>query len=348
LLRALRAKSSRELWWSAYGLAAAAFCYTHNYAFFTLFAQAVFVLGDLLVRAWRTGWREAGGVAAGALWGVAIAVILYAPWLGVLRRQSSDVHEGYWIPPIHGGEVARVVSAWASGTTVPGNAERWVLAGLAVVALFVTVWSCRRAQWFFLLQALVPWEFALGISLYTGRSILLDRCLVFAHLGLVGYVAVLWAHTPGLVGKGAFAWIVGSIVAAGAFEKLSQTPAAPSAVELAMQRLAEEHRPGDVVVVDGARYVNVALYYARRAGIADVKVVAQGYPFAKGHQVHVASLAAEELYWEDEELLKYERIWAASEFGRSVSVPRQFTQAAEYTFGGKREKFHLALFRRVQ
>ena len=50
LLRALRCPRGCFGWWLGYGLAVAAFCYTHYYAFFTVAAQTLFVSGDLAVR----------------------------------------------------------------------------------------------------------------------------------------------------------------------------------------------------------------------------------------------------------------------------------------------------------
>jgi mannosyltransferase len=100
LLRALRARRQQELWWSACGLAVAAFCYTHYYAFFTVLAQTAFTAAFLLHRGWRCSWREARAPAAGFAFAGAVALLLYSPWFSVLWAQIREVRRDYWTPPL--------------------------------------------------------------------------------------------------------------------------------------------------------------------------------------------------------------------------------------------------------
>jgi hypothetical protein len=79
LVRALRAGAWHSPWWCAYGLAVAAFCYTHYFAFFTVLAQTVFVAGDCLARGRAGKWREGVPAAGGFLYAGCLALVLFAP-----------------------------------------------------------------------------------------------------------------------------------------------------------------------------------------------------------------------------------------------------------------------------
>jgi uncharacterized membrane protein len=109
LLRALRPGPRRGLWWSAYAVAVAAFCYTHYFAFFTIAAQAAFVVADLLLRARQQSFRGALASVAGLLYAGAVAFILYAPWLPVFRIQQRAGWQGFCVPHVTVREVERTL-----------------------------------------------------------------------------------------------------------------------------------------------------------------------------------------------------------------------------------------------
>jgi len=148
LLRALRSQGRSEVWWAVYGVAVAAFCYTHYYAFFTVFAQALFVLGHLLSRAQRAGLRQVLCSAAGFLFAGTLALILYSPWVPVLVSQLQQVREGFWIPAVSAKEARWVFFWWGTGLEYESALEGLWLVFVIALAVW-TVWRAKLAGWFF-------------------------------------------------------------------------------------------------------------------------------------------------------------------------------------------------------
>lgn len=100
LLRALRCSRGCLGWWLGYGLAVTAFCYTHYYAFFTVAAQAIFVVGVLAVRALKDTATSVRAALTGFLLAGGFAFLLYVPWIPVWWKQAHDVLQGFWIDPV--------------------------------------------------------------------------------------------------------------------------------------------------------------------------------------------------------------------------------------------------------
>src|SRR5207253_5399265 len=96
LLRALRSSTHRHLWWSGYGIAVAASCYTHHYALLTVCAQLLFVITHMVVGIWRGSLQSVKRLAAGILLAGFIGSVLYAPWLPSLLIQVHDVRDSFW------------------------------------------------------------------------------------------------------------------------------------------------------------------------------------------------------------------------------------------------------------
>ncbi len=101
LLRALRSERSDVKWWLAYGVAVGAFCHTHNYAFFTVAGQSVFVSGDLIRQLAKGQRSDASQQAQGFAMAGSLALAIYSPWVPALLHQVQDVREGYWIPEVN-------------------------------------------------------------------------------------------------------------------------------------------------------------------------------------------------------------------------------------------------------
>lgn len=347
LLRAFRSQAP-ALWWSAYGLAVAAFCYTHYYAFFTVFAQALFVAGDLLVR-WRTtSFRNLLLQLGGFLFAAAVALVLYMPWLPVLWSQMHEVRQAYWIPSITPDAVERMFFSWATGMDYPGalEARAWLVAFLLAITLMV--WQGDRPTCCFLLGALVPWALALGISLASGRSILVERYLAFAHFAFVAFWATVWCRLPGWPERVALACLLGSIGVSGLWNATARLPEQRPAIESAAAFLKDHYQAGDIVIVNGAVAVNRLRCYAAQAGIDSFAVRTRINPFARNlHMSHEAALAPDEiLLKEPAGQRSARRIWRADEHGAIAAEPPQGMKAAlERTFkGGAGSRHTLVLY----
>ena len=272
LLKALDAQRRRPLWWGAYGLCVAAFCYTHSFAFFTVLAQAVFVAGDLLLRARRDGWRGVRPAAIGFVSAGCLALVLYSPWLPVLRAQSQTVLHDFWIPDVTFARVGELLARWTFGLPETGIAEQ-ILATLVVGALVLfAVFRPSRGGWFFLLQAGVPFLLSIGISVASGRSIFLERCLLFAQLSLFGLVGVTLARLPGLNTRILLAATLLLANGYGIWVYMARLPTEPPAELLAAQYLKEHYEPGDVIIVSSTINLARLSCYCHSVGLNDLQL----------------------------------------------------------------------------
>ncbi len=197
LLKAVR--RGEWFYWLAYAAAASAMIYVHYFAMFSLAAQAVFVLGYLLVHTkGRVGeilsWRQTWQAVVAAL----LIVILYLPWLPVFLSQNSQVQEDYWIPALGGWSVPDTFyRMYLPTASIPAHSG-WGWWTLAVLPLAATVlgWAWlagrtrREADWLVVLGGAVPLVLAISLSL-AGQSLYQDRFFIFAHVFVVIGLAVL-------------------------------------------------------------------------------------------------------------------------------------------------------------
>ncbi len=349
LCHALRSRAPLR-WWLGYGIGAAAFCYTHYYAFFTLFAQGLFVLLVALGR-WRTaGWRDAADTAWGFLVAAGLAFILYAPWLAVFLSQLEDVRQEFWIQPLTWEVAERLCLSWATGLDVEPDmpARLWLGAVLAVA-----IWTVWRAPWagsFFLLQAAIPWLLALAVSSAGGRPILVARYLVFAQLGLLCLWGVAWSCVAGWPGRLLLTSLLAVPILLGCVRAFVRFPDRPPALAYAGAFLKEIYRAGDLVVTDSAAGVNRLRYYAFQAGLTAPDVRCRLSPFlGRGHVIHLASLPLEDIIWtgREREILGGRRLWQASEDETGPGPP--FVENMRRVFcrtfrGGSDTRYTLALY----
>jgi hypothetical protein len=281
-----------------------------------------------------------------------IALALYAPWAPTLLRQMSEVREHFWIAAQDRAGLEQAFWRWTTGFAFATRAELcglWVVVGAAIG---YAVAARDRAMWLFLLQAVVPWGLCIAWSRLSGREIFLDRCMVFAHVGLALFLGALVARLPNNYWRLAVGWIILWTSAIAGWDWLAQRPSEPPAITRAMQRLAGEYRDGDVVLPTSATTINQLRYYAKRAGLRELEARVPLNVFAKGHQVHVASLDEQDFYIGDLGAFcdekGYERIWTASEDSFGSPIPRSFRHARTETFtGGGNTRYELSLYERA-
>jgi len=339
LLRALRARRRWRVWWGSYGVATAAFCYTHYYALFSVAAQGVFVGMDLLVHARTRDSRETKATVAGYLLALAIAAVLYGPWVPVLLAQVAEVREGYWIPSVTALGFEALALRWTTGWEAPAGLERslfLVLGGLALV------WVAVRGDWaarFFLTQAAVPWGLALGFSLVSGRPILYGRYMAFSHFFFLGLCGACLTRLPRLLER----WLLGIVMAGlclyGLGRFWERLPGQPAPLAAVAGVLKDQHAAGDLVLVGERWEVNLLRYYALEAGIEalDVRCEVPRFP-RKGHLSHIATLEAREVIWREEGWRGEPppRTWLVNTAGGNASPPvPKLKEAATWTLEGE-------------
>jgi uncharacterized membrane protein len=201
LLRALRAWPQRRGPWLVYGGVTLLFAYTHSYAPLSIAAQAVYVAGFLLV---RNGWRVAAAVrspvAPGALVGLAIVALGYAPWLPVVWKQHAQVHDVFWTPPFSSQVIGQscfqmFVEPDYPGTGGCSRGEARLCLLVCGAGFLVLVWGARPQDWYPICAAGVPVGFALAISLLD-TTLFLARYLAFAQLFLLVGLALIVRRVP--------------------------------------------------------------------------------------------------------------------------------------------------------
>ena len=302
LWRALNSESQFSRWWVAYGLACAAFCYTHYFSFFAVFGQGIFVLGFCVVKSTFGASTKAIRTAAGWLCAVMIAAILYFPWIPAFVGQERDVEESWWVPPVTESLVGDIGFQWLTGAEKPAG-----IATTAWLALLGTLigWTLLRgggAAWFFFTQAFVPWLGVIAVYDICEISLLRLHYFVFAQASLFGFWGVSWRVLRGWPER----FLLLLVLAVPFFWELaeyrSQLPNGAPAVAHCAVFLKEYYKEGDWFILDDHRKVNLFRYYTSSAGLPWLSVKCDLSALQKGHIVHLASLDESEICWSEDRL----------------------------------------------
>lgn len=334
LLRALQHGPRFGLAWFGYSLAAAGLAYTHIYGLFTIAAQLAFAAGYVLLRARSAGnlpvtlHREASSssaasskstrwqkleVYATALLPVCFAagliLVLYSPWLPVLKSQTHEVSGKYWIPRLTLHELRFVFDQWVFGD---GYLLPWPgVAGIAIAVLLSVLAIARHTPrgLLFAGMAALPWLALCVFYLATGNSVLQLRYLAMAQAALFLQVgAAMTSRMNALV----FTSVVAYLAIVASHGVLSATtPIEPSALPELASWLAPQHRASDLVLVDDFRDLTRLEYYLVHAGIAPLDIRTR-IPAVRptGHTVHLGSLSGANIVYDQQlQFLRAARIW---------------------------------------
>jgi hypothetical protein len=217
---------------------------------------------------------------------------------------------------------------------------------------WLTVWTlCHggRASRFFFLQAAVPWLLSLGVSLFGGRPIFVERYLAFAQLFLLGFWGVAWARLPGPMARVFLTWLLGAVCLSGVAGAIARLPDSPPGPARAAAFLKEHAQAGDLIVVDSPVAVYRLRYYAAQAGLLapNVRCRVNLFP-GPGHAPHLAALATEDIIWPGEPCPgPVPRCWGVSETGQlGLESWPGMKLRLQRTFSGPEGEYSLALYER--
>lgn len=181
---------NRPKWFILAGVVA---LYTHNLAW------AYFGLLGLIALLYR-----------GRSWLVPLGIVgaVGALWLPTLLAQTSDISDGFWIPPITLGTVIAPMFSMSMGTRMPESYVALVC-GVVVGLTLWSLWACRgwilsRNGIVWAGLALAPGGIALASVLW--RNVYLDRALLASVMAIV--LAWAWALNNAHRGDRRVAWIL--------------------------------------------------------------------------------------------------------------------------------------------
>jgi hypothetical protein len=283
------------------------------------------------------------------LWAGLLALFLYSPWLSVLSNQTQEVQKGFWVSPITPNDAERVLYSWSTGLEYPGEAEtKFWFFFLGGMVIFVMAFG-GRAGWFFFLQAAFPWILSLGFSVFSGRSIFLERCLGFAHFSLLGFWAVLFCRLPGFPLRFLLGGLLITTAILGLWGAEKDWPKEPPALAKAASFFKENYQPGELILAESPQALNRLRYYLNLIGVTSVNLRCPVYPFqSEGHIVHVASLDAEDILWSQQDigLKKPGRVWVScADEKHGFPFLGGWKEVWRTTFtGGGRTRWNLVLY----
>lgn len=173
LLKALEQKKSSRLWWGLYIVAVIAGIYTHYYIFFSIAAQALYVVYYLFKHS-RQNLKP-------AVVSYLIIAISYIPWLKIFFKQLGQVQENYWIPAMNIWSIPCTFYKLNTGAGVNVSESTTLLTLMMIIIIATIIYALIKnktpAKWLTFSLLIVPFIAAIGMSLKT--SIYLDRYFIF-------------------------------------------------------------------------------------------------------------------------------------------------------------------------
>ena len=283
LLKALDNK--KWLWWLLYGLSVGGGIYTHYYIFFSVLAQAIFIIYWIFKKSDFNALKFTG-TAYG------LAGLSFLPWLKTFLSQFGQVQQGYWIPPINFGSVPGTIFKITTGGEV-NPANFWQGLTVLIIAVFFAVFYFLRKnnkieKWLLLFLLAVPFLGAILLSIKT--SIYLDRYFIFVS---PFYITILAGAILSIKNK----WLKNIFITAAILGSLISFPIRWSSLQVenkpgmaeAAAYVNQDAKPGDKIFV-GSSFVYFTFKYYNQTGIQPLLYT----PVALEHFSGTALLSAED------------------------------------------------------
>jgi uncharacterized membrane protein len=184
---------NKKVYWFLYILFASAAIYTHYYIFFSIFAQAIFVLYIIL--------RESkfnifafikNKIFHYSILAYFLIALLYLPWLRTFLKQTGQVQENYWIPAMNFWSIPNTFWKMTAGLSVDSSKFGYILIILMIiisaVIIFVLKEKKQPAKWLIFFSLIIPFVIASIVSLKT--SVYLDRYFIFVSAFYLIFIAL--------------------------------------------------------------------------------------------------------------------------------------------------------------
>ena len=316
----LRAISSRRMsWWLVYGIAVAVFLYTHNFAFFTVAAQWLFIVVYFIRR--RRGLPSGDGkrLAIGFAMSIIVAALLYAPWLPIFLEQAARVQEDFWISALTTRELGQSFANWATGIDHASAVESLACLVTLVVVAAVSLRSGSAGAWCLFLQAALPWLLVIGISTLGHRPLLQDRYMTFSGVALVALYGYFIDQCRRLPALSLLVLYIGSLCVYGSVQFMANVPGELPAIIDMMHLVKKEYAVGDLVVAPAPASLNIVKYYASQSGFEFFDVKCPEPPAGRRGQInHISSLDEGDILGTHGEVpAAVRRLWSVGD-GRSA------------------------------
>jgi len=181
LLRALKLK--HWLWWFFYALAVSAGIYSHYFVIFWVIAQGIFIIYWLFKEAKFNfiEWLKNKNFQL-ALTAYLFTIISFLPWLNIFLKQTRQVQESYWIPPMNIWSIPATVFKMTTGEGIDVSRYWYLLFFLMTIALALVVYFLKKtktsAKWLIFLLLTIPFLAVSALSLKT--SVYIDRYFIFS------------------------------------------------------------------------------------------------------------------------------------------------------------------------
>jgi uncharacterized membrane protein len=185
--------NNKKVWWLLYILFASAAMYTHYYVFFSIFAQAIFVLYIILRESkFNISAFIKNKIFHYSILAYSLIALLYLPWLRTFLKQTGQVQENYWIPAMNFWSIPNTF--WKMTFELPINFLKieYILVILMIIisAVIISVLKKKKqpAKWLIFFSLIIPFAIASIFSLKT--SVYLDRYFIFVSAFYLIFIAL--------------------------------------------------------------------------------------------------------------------------------------------------------------
>ncbi len=185
--------NNKKVWWLLYILFASAAMYTHYYVFFSIFAQAIFVLYIILRESkFNISAFIKNKIFYYSILAYSLIALLYLPWLRTFLKQTGQVQENYWIPAMNFWSIPNTF--WKMTFELPINFLKieYILVILMIIisAVIISVLKKKKqpAKWLIFFSLIIPFAIASIFSLKT--SVYLDRYFIFVSAFYLIFIAL--------------------------------------------------------------------------------------------------------------------------------------------------------------